>query len=142
VLLRVTAPIGVILVVFESRPDAAVQIASLCIKSGNAVILKGGKEATRSNAALVAAIRAGLEAADLPADAVQFVESREAVSELLKMDDHIDLVIPRGSNALVKAVQSQTRIPVLGHADGICSVYLHEDAVPSKAARLVVDSKT
>ncbi len=142
---RVTTPIGVLCIIFESRPDAALQIGSLCIKSGNAVLLKGGKEAAASNAAIVDAFRASLESQGLPADAVQLVSSREDVSALLAMDEYIDLVIPRGSKSLVRHIQANTRIPVLGHADGICAIYLHEDA--SSLPRLdvnalLVDAKT
>jgi glutamate-5-semialdehyde dehydrogenase len=142
---RVTTPIGVLCIIFESRPDAALQIGSLCIKSGNAVLLKGGKEAAASNAAIVDAFRASLESQGLPADAVQLVSSREDVSALLAMDEYIDLVIPRGSKSLVRHIQANTRIPVLGHADGICSVYLHEDtaSLPQDAVHaLIIDAKT
>lgn len=140
-LYQVTCPIGVICVIFEARPEAVVQIASLAIKSANAVVLKGGKEAAHSNAVLVEALRAALETAGLPADAVQLVETREAVHELLSLDEYLDLVIPRGSNALVKAVKEATRVPVLGHADGKCSVYVDPSADEAKAVHVVVDSK-
>lgn len=160
---RVTCPIGVLLIVFESRPDAVIQIASLCIKSGNAVILKGGKEAQSSNRALVDLILApALAAAGLPPACVQLVEGREEVADLLSQDEHIDLVIPRGSAALVRHVKASTRIPVMGHSDGLCAAYLHADAgavgtaadadaaasgaaamSPGvAAARIVLDSKT
>lgn len=142
---RVSTPIGVLCIIFESRPDAALQIGSLCIKSGNAVILKGGKEAVASNKAIVAQFQDALKQAGLPPSAVQLVESREDVSALLALDEYIDLVIPRGSKALVKHIQSNTRIPVLGHADGICAVYLHADAqaLPQRDVQaLVVDAKT
>jgi glutamate-5-semialdehyde dehydrogenase len=142
-LYRVTCPIGVIGVIFESRPDAAVQIAALTVKSGNAVLLKGGREAQRSNAALVEAIRAGLAASgEAPPDAVQLLGGREEVRALLSMDDWVDLIIPRGSNELVRSIQSSTRIPVLGHADGICHVYIDRAADASKAERVLIDSKT
>jgi glutamate-5-semialdehyde dehydrogenase len=147
-LIRVTCPIGVICVIFEARPDAAVQISSLAIKSANAIILKGGTEAVNSNKALVAAIREGLGKATgkggaaFPVNAVQLVSSREDIAQLLGFDHYIDLVIPRGSNEMVKHIQGASRIPVLGHADGICSVLLHTQADPVKAARVVVDSKT
>lgn len=140
-LYRVACPIGVICVIFEARPEAAVQIASLAVKSANAVILKGGKEAEKSNAALVEAIRAGLKSVNFPEDAVQLVATREEVRELLDQSKYIDLIIPRGSNALVKYITNNTRIPVMGHADGICSVYVDETASPSKAANIVVDAK-
>lgn len=139
---RISCPIGVLGIIFESRPEAAVQIATLAIKSGNAVLLKGGREASRSNQALVEAIREGLERAGVPADAVQNVATREAVRAMLDLDEWIDLIIPRGSNELVRSIQESTRIPVLGHADGICAVYLDRQADAEKAVRVVVDSKT
>jgi glutamate-5-semialdehyde dehydrogenase len=141
-LYRVTCPIGVLGVIFESRPDAAVQIASLAIKSGNAAILKGGREAARSNAALISAIREALERAEVPADAVQLISTREEVRDLLALDRWIDLIIPRGSNELVRSIQESTRIPVLGHADGVCAVYLDAGARTETAVKVVVDSKT
>lgn len=141
VLERLSCPIGVVCVVFESRPEAAVQISSLAVKSGNCVILKGGKEAAESNQALVEAMRCGLEKAGLPKDAIQLVTTREDVSELLKMNDLIDLVVPRGSNQLVTSVMRSTSIPVLGHADGICSVYLDAKADPEIAIKVAVDAK-
>eukprot|EP00741_Cyanophora_paradoxa_P011138 tig00020553_g10759.t1 len=142
---RVSCPIGVICMIFEARPEAAVQIASLTIKSANAVILKGGKEAQKSNDALIAAIRAGLARVEgFPVDAVQLVHGREEIATLLGLDRYIDLVIPRGSNSLVRYIQDNTRIPVLGHADGICSVYLDEgaEALGDLPAKVVVDAKT
>lgn len=141
-LYRVTCPIGVINVIFEARPEAAVQIASLCIKSGNALLLKGGKEASNSNAALVECIRDGIESAGLPRDTVSLISSRDQIAEVLKMDRYVDLVIPRGSNELVRYITDNTRIPVLGHADGICAVYVDKDADVDKAAKIVVDSKS
>ena len=142
VLQQVRSPLGVVLVIFESRPDAVIQIGSLAIASGNAVILKGGREARRSNAALVACLRDALAATDQPPDAVAGVEGRAAVGELLHEHDHIDLVIPRGSGELVRSIQASTRIPVLGHAEGVCCLYLHADADPAMAARVAVDGKT
>lgn len=139
---RVACPIGVLCVIFEARPEAAVQIATLAVKSGNAVILKGGSEAAQSNRVLVDAMRDALKAASVPIDAVQLVSSREDVRGLLKMDNFIDLVIPRGSRSLVRTIQQSTRIPVMGHADGICSVYIDRDADEEKARRIVVDAKT
>ncbi len=142
-LTRLSCPLGVLAIIFEARPEAVIQIASLAIKSGNAVILKGGKEAQRSNAALVEVVRGALAAAGaLPLDAVQLVSTREDVAGLLKLDELIDLVIPRGSMRLVREVKAATRIPVLGHADGICHVFLDASADPALAAPLVVDSKT
>jgi len=126
----------------EARPEAAVQIASLAIKSSNAVILKGGKEAARSVEALMKGFRKALEGAGLPGDAVQVVSTREDVKRLLELDEFVDLVIPRGSNELVRSVMNSTRIPVLGHADGICAVYVDKDADCETAVKVVVDSKT
>jgi len=143
VLRRVSCPLGVVGVIFESRPDVVVQISGLLLKAGNAGILKGGKEARATNSALMEAIRAGLErAGTVPVDAVQLLGTREEVKALLDCDDMIDLLIPRGSNELVRFIQENTRIPVLGHTDGICHVYVHEKADPEKAVRIVVDSKT
>jgi glutamate-5-semialdehyde dehydrogenase len=139
---RITCPIGVLGIIFESRPEAAVGISALAIKSGNAVILKGGREAARSNAALVAVIRDGLAAAGLPPDAVGLIGTREEVRAMLALDRWIDLIIPRGSNELVRSIQEATRIPVLGHADGVCHVYLDAAADPDIAEKVVVDAKT
>jgi glutamate-5-semialdehyde dehydrogenase len=138
---QVRSPLGVLLIVFESRPDAVIQIGSLALRSGNGVILKGGAEARHSNRALVDCLRAALERAGLPADAVAGVEGREHVRELLGCDGDIDLVIPRGSSRLVRSIQESTRIPVLGHAEGICHVYLDAAADPERATRIVVDAK-
>ena len=137
---KIQTPIGVIAMIFESRPDAAPQIASLAIRTGNAVLLKGGREATHSNAALVNVIQEVLSKHDV-ADAVQLVSTREQVSELLEMDDLISLVIPRGSNEMVRNIQENTRIPVLGHADGVCHVYIDAAADVEKAMKVAVDSK-
>lgn len=139
---RVTCPIGVIGVIFESRPDALVQIASLALKSGNAVLLKGGREAAHTNAALCEALRAAAEKSGLPADFAQLMESREDVAAMLKEDTLIDLIIPRGSNAFVRYIMDNSRIPVLGHADGICHVYVDQDADLDMAVRIAVDSKS
>ena len=125
---RVSAPLGVLGVIFESRPDAVMQISSLAVKSGNGVILKGGKEAVRSCQALVTAIRSGLEQAGINPDAVQLLTTREETRALLALEGYIDLIIPRGSNSFVQFVQDNTRIPVLGHADGICHLYVDEAA--------------
>ena len=143
VLTRVRVPIGVVGVIFESRPDALVQIASLAIKSGNAVILKGGSEAKESNRALHALFVCAIESVDPAlAGALQLVETREAIGTVLELDDDIDLMIPRGSNELVRFIQQNTRIPVLGHADGICHLYVHEDAGQAMAVALAKDAKT
>ena len=131
---RVTCPIGVLLIIFEARPEVIANIASLAVKSGNAAILKGGKESNRTTQLLSAAISAGLAQTALPATYIQTIQTRTEVAALLACDQYIDLVIPRGSNALVKNIQNSTRIPVMGHADGVCSVYLDESADEKKAA--------
>ena len=141
-LYRVTAPIGVLAIVYEARPEAGVQIASLALKSSNAVILKGGSEAEATNIAIVNAIRRGLEIAEYPVDTVQLLTTRSEVKQLLECDEHVDLVIPRGSNSLVRYVQDNTNIPVMGHADGLCAVYVDEAADEEKAVRIVLDAKT
>jgi len=140
ILRKVQAPIGVLAMIYESRPDAGPQIAALAIRSGNAVLLKGGREAANSNTAIGEIIRTVLGQHGV-SDAVQLVSTREEIAELLKMDDLINLVIPRGSNEMVRSIQRSTKIPVLGHADGVCHVYIDEFADPGKAARIAVDSK-
>ena len=140
-LTKVLSPIGVLLVVFESRPDAVIQIGGLAIRSGNAVLLKGGREAVRSNAALVGCLRDALAHGGMGADAVVGIEGRTAVKALLELDEDIDLVIPRGSGELVRSIQASTRIPVLGHAEGICMLYVDRAADPAMAARVAVDGK-
>jgi glutamate-5-semialdehyde dehydrogenase len=137
---KVQTPIGVIAAIFESRPEVVAQIAALAIRSGNAVLLKGGREAVNSNAAIGEIIHEVLEKHGV-AGAVQLVSTRDEVSQLLAMDDIISLVIPRGSNEMVQSIQNSTKIPVLGHADGICHVYIDESADPEKAIRVAVDSK-
>ena len=139
---RVTCPIGVIGVIFESRPDALVQIASLALKSGNTVLLKGGREALRTNSELCEALRLAAEDCGLPADFAQLLTSREEVAAMLKEDGLIDLIIPRGSNSFVRYIMDNSRIPVLGHADGLCHVYIDRAADPDMAVRIAVDSKT
>jgi glutamate-5-semialdehyde dehydrogenase len=140
ILKKVQTPIGVLAMIYESRPDAGPQIAALSIRTGNAVLLKGGREAGHTNLAIGQIIRAVLDKYGVR-DAVQLVSTREEIAELLKMDDLINLVIPRGSNEMVRTIQRSTKIPVLGHADGICHVYIDEFADPDKAARIAVDSK-
>ena len=140
ILKKVQTPIGVLAMIYESRPDAGPQIASLAIRTGNAVLLKGGREAAHTNAAIGEVIREVLDKYGLR-DAVQLVSTREEIAELLKMDDLINLVIPRGSNEMVRSIQHSTRIPVLGHADGVCHVYIDEFADTDKAVNIAVDSK-
>ncbi|MER3434229.1 MAG: glutamate-5-semialdehyde dehydrogenase [Leptolyngbya sp. ERB_1_1] len=142
ILKRMTCPLGVLGVIFEARPDAVMQISSLAIKSGNGVILKGGKEAIRSCEALVKAIHQGLSQTEIDPSVVQLLTTREETLELLKLDQYVDLIIPRGSNSFVKFVQDNTRIPVLGHADGICHLYVDRAADIPKAIKIAIDSKT
>lgn len=136
-----TFPIGVIGMVFESRPDALVQIASLALKSGNGLILKGGKEANCSNIALSSVIRKATECFSFGSDWLLLLLSHSDVDEMLRADKYIDLLIPRGSNSFVRYVMDNTRIPVMGHADGICSVYIDESADLELALKVAVDSK-
>ena len=138
---QVTSPIGVLLIIFESRPDAAVQIGSLALRTGNGVLLKGGSEARHSNRALIECMRRAVAGEGLPPQAIQGVEGRRAVAALLEHDELIDLVIPRGSGDLVRSIQSSTRIPVLGHAEGICHLYLDAAAEPEMARHLALDGK-
>lgn len=140
-LYRVSCPLGVIGVIFESRPDALVQISGLCLKSGNAVLLKGGSEAFETNRILSDVIAAAGRTAGLPDGWIGLLESRLEVDQLLRQDDLVDLLVPRGSNAFVRYIMDHTRIPVLGHADGVCHLYLDEAADPAMAVRLAVDSK-
>jgi len=141
-LFKVSCPIGVVGIVFESRPDALVQISSLCLKSGNAVLMKGGSEAAGTNRILADIITRETIAAGIPAGWLTLLEARSDVSEMLSLDDHIDLIIPRGSNEFVRYIMENTNIPVLGHADGICHVYIDSRADVDMAVRITVDSKT
>lgn len=140
---RVAVPIGVIGMIYESRPNVGADASALCLKSGNAVILRGGSESRRSTRAIVTAMRAGLAAAGLPEDAVQTVgtSSREAVAELLRAVDHIDLVIPRGGRGLTELVRDQARVPTLLHLDGNCHTYVHEAADLEKAVNVLRNAK-
>lgn len=140
-LYKVTCPIGVIGVIFESRPDALVQISTLCLKSGNAVLLKGGSEAADTNRILADIITEAAAAAGLPDGWLGLLETRAEVAEMLGLDDDIDLIIPRGSNAFVKYIMDNSNIPVLGHADGICHVYIDAEADLDMAVDITVDSK-
>lgn len=142
VLRRVSCPIGVIGVIFEARPDALIQIGSLCIKSGNAAILKGGKETQRTNRALFALVQAALGGAGLAQDVLALAESHEEIDELLGCGGDVDLLIPRGSNAFVSYIMNHTKIPVMGHSAGVCHVYVDRSADQDMAARIVVDAKT
>ena len=142
VLERITVPLGVVGVIFEARPDAVMQIASLAVRSGNGAILKGGREASRSCAAILEALQAGLASSAVHPDVLALLTSREESLALLKLDGLVDLIIPRGSNALVQFIQDHTRIPVLGHADGICHLYVDAAADPEQALRVAIDAKT
>jgi glutamate-5-semialdehyde dehydrogenase len=140
---KITVPLGVLAVIFEARPDAITQIGALAIKSGNAVILKGGHEVEHTMRAILGVIHAALQhRGHVPADAVCGVYGRESVQALLSMNQLIDLVIPRGSNALVQHIQRNTLIPVLGHADGVCHIFIDRTADPAIVNPIVVDSKT
>ncbi|ORY68746.1 glutamate-5-semialdehyde dehydrogenase [Pseudomassariella vexata] len=139
---RVTCPIGVLLIIFEARPEVIANIASLAVKSGNSAILKGGKESTESFIAISKVISEALTKTQVPNGAIQLVTTRDVIPQLLDLDRYIDLVIPRGGNELVRYIKSSTKIPVLGHADGLCSIYLEQSADPKMAAEVIVDSKT
>ncbi len=140
---RVRVPLGVLAVVFESRPNVAADAAGLAVKSGNAAILRGGTESRRSVEVILEAIAGGLEAAGLPRESVQAVpvQDRAAVGHLLQLTDHVDLLIPRGGRSLVERVQSESRVPVLGHLMGINHTYVHADADPAMAREVVVNAK-
>jgi len=140
-LYKVSCPIGVIGVVFESRPDALVQISTLCLKSGNSVLLKGGSEAAKTNRILAETIARASEKAGIPVGWIQLLETRQDVDQMLALDEFIDLVIPRGSNEFVRYIMDNTNIPVLGHADGLCHVYVDADADIDMAVKIAVDSK-
>lgn len=135
-------PLGVIGMIFESRPDALVQMAGLCLKSGNAVLLKGGREALETNRVLARVIETATREAGLEAGWINLLETREDVTEMLALSDHIDLIVPRGSNEFVRHIITNTTIPVLGHADGVCHAYVHTGADIAQAIDVVVDAKT
>jgi glutamate-5-semialdehyde dehydrogenase len=140
---RVSVPLGVIGIIYESRPNVAADAGGLCVKSGNAVILRGGSESAKSSATIVAALQSGLKAAGLPESAIQSVPTtdREAVGILLRMDDCVDLIVPRGGRGLIERVAAESRIPVLKHLDGICHTYVHAHADPEMARKIVVNAK-
>ncbi len=140
-LYRITCPIGVLLVIFEARPEVVINITSLAIKSGNAAILKGGKESLHTTTLLSTLIQKSLSITPYPPTFIQTVTTRSEISGLLAQDKYIDLVMPRGGNDLVKSVKEQTKITVMGHADGICAVYVDEGAVEGKVLRVVLESK-
>ncbi|MBO4687865.1 MAG: glutamate-5-semialdehyde dehydrogenase [Clostridiales bacterium] len=142
VLTRVSCPIGVLGIIFESRPDALVQIASLALKSGNACCLKGGSEAMNSNRILFEVIEKASSEAGIPKGWIALMETRNDVAEMLTLDQYIDLIIPRGSNSFVQYIMQHSSIPVMGHADGVCHLYIHEKADRAMALAIAVDSKT
>ena len=141
-LYRISCPIGVIGVIFEARPDALVQISTLCIKSGNCAVLKGGKETTHTNRALFAIIHDSVKQAGLPENCLLQAEQHSEIDELLECHESVDLLIPRGSNAFVQYIMNHTKIPVMGHADGICHIYVDAEADQEKALPIIVDAKT
>lgn len=141
ILERKSSPIGVLLIIFEARPEVIANIASLAIKSGNSAILKGGKESTESFKAISTVISQALSSTQVPNDALQLVTTRDAIKPLLKLDQYIDLVIPRGGSELVRSVKRDAQIPVLGHADGLCSIYLRTDCPPQMAVDVILDAK-
>ncbi len=141
-LIRSTCPIGVIGVIFEARPDALIQISTLCIKSGNCSILKGGSETKQTNRVLFDIIYKTACASGLPEGCMAQAEDRSEIKELLTCDRYIDLIIPRGSNSFVRYCMDNTRIPVMGHADGICHIYVAKDADPDMAINCIIDAKT
>lgn len=142
ILQKMTCPIGVIGIIFEARPDALIQISALCIKSGNGVILKGGSEALRTNKTVFDIIYKAVLETGLPKYCMMQLEARSEIKELLKCHDLVDLLIPRGSNAFVQYIMNNTKIPVMGHADGICHIYVDLDADLEKAIPIIVDAKT
>ncbi|CAI8228902.1 MAG: Gamma-glutamyl phosphate reductase [Prochlorococcus marinus str. MIT 9313] len=142
VLERITVPLGVLGVIFEARPDAVIQIASLAIRSGNGALLKGGSEASHTNQAIIEALKNGLAETEIDPEAIALLTTRQESLALLRLDGLVDLIIPRGSNELVRFIQDNTRIPVLGHADGICHLYLDAAADLKQALQIAIDSKT
>ena len=141
---RMRVPLGVIGIIYESRPNVTADAAGLCLKSGNACILRGGSEAIHSNRAIAACIRAGLEQAALTADAVQLIETtdRAAVGELLRMEKQVDVIVPRGGKSLIERIMAESRIPIIKHLDGNCHVYIDDKADRDKAIRIAVNAKT
>ena len=141
---KMRVPLGVIGIIYESRPNVTVEAASLCLKSGNATILRGGSEAINSNQAIARCIATGLESAGLPQSAVQIVETtdRAAVGELITMPDYVDVIVPRGGKGLIERISNDARVPVIKHLDGICHVYIDVEADPEKAINIAMNSKT
>lgn len=141
-LIRESCPIGVIGVIFEARPDAMIQISTLCIKSGNCAILKGGSETLYTNREIFQTIHQAVIDSGLPKNCIFQAEARSEISELLSCHDSVDLLIPRGSNSFVQYIMNHTKIPVMGHADGICHIYADKDLDVEKSVKIIIDSKT
>ena len=141
---KMRVPLGVVGIIYESRPNVTADAAALCLKSGNATILRGGSEAIHSNQAIAACIQQGLEQADLPVAAVQVVETtdRAAVGELVTMPEYVDVIVPRGGKGLIERISQESRVPVIKHLDGICHVYIDTDADPEKAINIAYNAKT
>src|SRR5258707_1295779 len=141
---RMRVPIGVIGIIYESRPNVTADAAALCVKSGNACILRGGSEALESNRAIAACVRAGLRSAGLPEAAVQLVDTadRAAVGELITLTEYVDLIVPRGGKELIERLSRESRIPMIKHLDGVCHVYLDDSADPQMAVRIADNAKT
>lgn len=141
---RMRVPLGVVGIIYESRPNVTADAAALCLKSGNATVLRGGSEAFHSNQAIAQSIHRGLEKAGLPADAVQVLETtdRSAVSSMITMPEYIDVIIPRGGKGLIERISNEARVPVIKHLDGICHVYIDADADPEKAFNVALNAKT
>ena len=141
---RMRVPLGVIGIIYESRPNVTADAAGLCLKSGNAAILRGGSEAARSNQAIAACIHEGLKAAGLPETAVQVIETtdRAAVGELITMPDYVDVIVPRGGKSLIERLERESRVPMIKHLDGVCHVYIDDKADPDKAIRVADNAKT
>ncbi len=142
ILEKISCPIGVICVIFEARPDVIIQIATLAIKSGNAVVLKGGSESVNTNKIFAKLINEALESVNFPKNVINLVFTHDDVDKLLNYDKYVNLIIPRGSNKLVKYIKENTKIPVLGHASGICHIFVDESADLNKTLKICVDSKT
>jgi len=141
---RMRVPLGVVGIIYESRPNVTADAASLCLKSGNACILRGGSEAIESNRAIAACMHAGLRAAGLPEEAVQVIETtdRAAVGHLITMPEYVDVIVPRGGKGLIERISNEARVPVIKHLDGVCHVYLDDDADADKAVAIAVNAKT
>jgi glutamate-5-semialdehyde dehydrogenase len=141
---KMRVPIGVIGIIYESRPNVTADAAALCVKAGNACILRGGSEALASNGAIAECVRAGLRSASLPEDAVQFVATadRAAVGELITMTEHVDILVPRGGKELIERLARESRIPMIKHLDGVCHVYIDDSADPEMAVRIADNAKT